>query len=361
MLVKGDAMQTEIETIRGETPGVAYELTVHQLKGSGQTAQRVYIQAALHADERPGVAAMHYLIPMLQQAEADGRLLGSVTLVPHANPIGAAQHLFGDHMGRFSGATRTNFNRDFPIPDDDGVRTLDTASSATYAERRLKSRLLELADGCAIVLDLHCDDEGVQYLYLPETLWPEMSDLAVCLDAEAALLWDQGSDRAFEEAVFEQMTARAKASGGDLAGHCVTTVELRGQLDVSAELGRKDAEGIFSFLQARGVVAGDDRPLPELRDGFVGKPIRHVEMIEAPVGGTILFHVRPGHRVEPGQLLAEIVVTPGQPDGTVPVHAPQAGFVLTRRARRFIRMGDNLLKIIGDALAVADRKGALED
>jgi hypothetical protein len=35
--------------------------------------------------------------------------------------------------------------------------------------------------------------------------------------------------------------------------------------------------------------------------------------------------------------------------------------VLTRRIRRFIRMGDNLLKIIGDQPAVASRKGALED
>jgi len=95
-------MKTEIETIRGETPGVAYELIVHHLTGTEATAPRVYIQAGLHADERPGVAAMHYLIPMLEQAEAEGRLKGSLTLVPHANPIGAAQHLYGEHMGRFS-------------------------------------------------------------------------------------------------------------------------------------------------------------------------------------------------------------------------------------------------------------------
>jgi predicted deacylase len=219
-------MKTEIEFIRGETPGVAYELIVHHMSGSDPVAPRVYIQSALHADERPGVAAMHYLIPMLEQAEADGRLLGSVTLVPHANPIGAAQHLFSSHMGRFSGGTRVNFNRRFPVPGKDGVRNLDGAASATFAERRLKSRLLELADGCSIVLDLHCDDEGVQYLYAPEMLWPEMSDLAACLEAEAALLWNKGSDRAFEEAVFEQMQAGAR--GGDLSGHCVTTVELRG-------------------------------------------------------------------------------------------------------------------------------------
>jgi predicted deacylase len=351
-------MKTEIEFIRGETPGVAYELIVHSLSGSDPVAPRVYIQSALHADERPGVAAMHYLIPMLEQAEADGRLLGSVTLVPHANPIGAAQHLFSSHMGRFSGGTRVNFNRSFPVPGKEGVRNLDGAASATFAERRLKSRLLELADGCSIVLDLHCDDEGVQYLYAPEMLWPEMSDLAACLEAEAALLWNKGSDRAFEEAVFEQMQAGAR--GGDLSGHCVTTVELRGQLDVDAQTGLKDAEGIYRFLQARGVVAGGDA-VPRLRSAFVGKPIRYVDMIHAPAGGTILFHVKPGDRVEAGELIAEIIVDPGRRDGSVAVRAPQGGIVLTRRARRFIRMGDNLFKIIGDEARVAGYEGALED
>ena len=351
-------MKTEIDSIAGETPGIAYELIIHRLNGSDDNAPRVYIQAGLHADERPGVAALHYLIPMLEQAEADGRLLGSLTLVPHANPIGAAQHLYGEHMGRFATGTRTNFNRDFPVPDENGGRILDSASAAVFAERRLKSRLLELADRCPIVLDLHCDDESVQYIYAPEQLWPEMSDLAACLDAEAALLWDSGSDRAFEEAVFEQMTAQAKDR--DLTGHCVTTVELRGQNDVNAALGKKDAEGIYRFLQGRGVVAADGKPAPILRDDFVGKPIRHINMMLAPTGGTVLFHVAPGDRVEAGQMLAEIIVNPGRTDGTVAILAPQSGYVLTRRIRRFIRMGDNLIKIIGDA-PVAPHKGALED
>jgi predicted deacylase len=352
-------MKTEIETIAGETPGISYKLIVHRFEGSDASAPRVYIQSGLHADERPGVAAMHFLIPMLEKAEAEGRLLGSLTLVPHANPIGAAQHLYGEHMGRFATGTRANFNRDFPVPDESGTRHLDQASAPVFAERRLKSRLLELAGGCPIVLDLHCDDESVQYIYAPEVLWPEMSDLAACLDAEAALLWDSGSDRAFEEAVFEEMLARAP--NGDLTGHCVTTVELRGQNDVDATLGRKDAEGLYRFLQGRGVVTAGATTAPALSAGFVGKPIRHVDMVLAPVGGTILFHVNPGDRVQADQLLAEIIVNPGCEGGSVEIRAAQAGYVLTRRIRRFIRMGDNLLKIIGDTAAVESRKGALED
>jgi predicted deacylase len=100
---------------------------------------------------------------------------------------------------------------------------------------------------------------------------------------------------------------------------------------------------------------------PALSAGFVGKPIRHVDMVLAPVGGTILFHVNPGDRVQADQLLAEIIVNPGCEGGSVEIRAAQAGYVLTRRIRRFIRMGDNLLKIIGDTAAVESRKGALED
>ncbi|MBU4531677.1 MAG: succinylglutamate desuccinylase/aspartoacylase family protein [Hoeflea sp.] len=352
-------MKTEIETLAGETPGIAYELVVHRLSGSDAAAPSVYIQAALHADERPGPAALHYLIPELVRAEAEGRLRGSLTLVPQANPVGAAQHMFSQHMGRFYGGNRINFNRDFPIPDAQGVRRLDGATSAVFTDRRLKSRLLELADNHRVVLDLHCDDEGVQYLYIPDRLWPEMADLAACLDAEAAVLWNAGSDCAFEEAAFAQMVANAK--GGDLTGHCCTTVELRGQLDVDPVLARKDAQGLYRFLVMRGVITDDAMTAAELRPDFVAEPIAHVEMIKAPVGGTILYHVSPGDQVEAGQLVAEVVTRPGEPGGAAQVHAPQKGFVLTRRSRRFIRMGDDLLKLVADRPSPSARIGALED
>ncbi|MDZ7601738.1 MAG: succinylglutamate desuccinylase/aspartoacylase family protein [Hoeflea sp.] len=352
-------MKTETETLAGETPGIAYELVVHRLEGSDASAPRVYIQAALHADERPGPAALHYLIPELVRAEAEGRLLGSLTLVPQANPIGAAQHLFSQHMGRFSTGNRINFNRDFPIPDETGLRRLDAPSAAIFADRRLKSRLLALADDHPIVLDLHCDDEGVQYLYIPDRLWPEMEDLAACLDAEAVVLWNAGSDCAFEEAAFAQMVAKAK--DGDLKGHCCTTVELRGQLDVDPATARKDADGLYRFLVMRGVITDESATPAQLRPDFVVEPIAHVEMIKAPVGGTILYHVVPGDRVAAGQLVAEVVARPGEPGGAAQVHAPQSGYVLTRRARRFIRMGDDLLKLVADEPSPSARIGALED
>jgi predicted deacylase len=186
-----------------------------------------------------------------------------------------------------------------------------------------------------------------------------MADLAACLDCEAALLWDSGSDRAFEEAVFEE--ARARAPEGDLAGHCVTTVELRGQNDVDAALAQRMPKGFTASCRA---VALSRLTRSPRRNSARGLSASRSEMSrwcwrlsEAPF--CSMSRLANGSRQ--GQVVAEIIVNPGREGGTLSVRAPQAGFVLTRRIRRFIRMGDNLLKIIGDRPAVASRKGALED
>src|SRR5215470_9576609 len=105
---------TEI-VIEGDTPGTTWRLPVFRFTGQGSDAPKVYIQAALHAGELPGTALLHFLLPQLSQADAAGAILGDITVVPHANPIGLAQWHFGSMEGRFDLASRTNFNRDFPL------------------------------------------------------------------------------------------------------------------------------------------------------------------------------------------------------------------------------------------------------
>ena len=108
-------MQKSIERIAGDTEGVSYEFPVFRFEGSDKAAPSAYLQAALHAGELPGVVAIDALMPMLAKAEAEGRIKGSITIVPSANPIGRAQYHFGEHQGRFHLGTRTNFNRGFPL------------------------------------------------------------------------------------------------------------------------------------------------------------------------------------------------------------------------------------------------------
>lgn len=350
-------MWTEVETIEGDTPGIDWRLTVHRFRGHDPDAPKAYLQAALHASELPGTAALHYLLPMLVAAEAEGRLAGSVTVVPHANPIGAGQHLNGAPQGRFDLFSRVNFNRAFPLIDTPDPALLAAAGSPLPADRRLKARLLALSLDHDIVLDLHCDDQSPSYLYIQAPLWPAMADLAAALGSEAVVVWDESSDGAFDEAALRPYAATLDADA--LARRAVSTVEFRGEAEVSPESARADARGLYAFLAGRGVLADDrlDPPAP-----FAGPavPIENVEMVKAPAGGAILYHVAPGDSVRSGDLLAEILVDPGMPGGAMEVTAPQDGMILSRRAHRITRRGEDLVKLLGVSRSATARIGALE-
>ena len=56
-------------SIRGDTPGTNWSFSVLRFTGTSRDAPAAYLQAALHGDELPGVAALHYLVPMLLAAE----------------------------------------------------------------------------------------------------------------------------------------------------------------------------------------------------------------------------------------------------------------------------------------------------
>lgn len=345
--------------IAGDTPGVEWRLPVFRFKGASAAAPRTYIQAALHANELPGTALLHFLLEKLRQADEDGAILGDITIVPQANPIGAAQAHFGELQGRFDLGSRTNFNRDFPLislGERDGL--LDEPDRYSAIDR-LKRHLLDMALGAELVLDLHCDDEGLQYAYIDEAFWPEAADLAAALDMEAVFLSD-GQSSAFEEAVAHAWKHESEGERRTaLPGRLSVTVELRGTRDVYPDIALKDAEGMFRFLAGRGVVASTGAGLPAFADKAV--PLDNIEMIRAPEAGAILFHRNIGDSVEAEELLATILVRPGVPGGTVEVRAPQDGLIVTRVSTRLARRRSDLMKIACAEPSRAARKpGTLE-
>jgi len=352
-------MQKSIEELRGDTEGVIYQIPVYRFSGSSGSAPTAYIQAALHAGELPGVVAIHALMPKLREAEAEGRILGNITVVPAANPVGRAQYLFGELEGRFHLGTRTNFNRDFPLLDRPQKSALPPATAAATVDVRLKRLLVELSVGHDIVLDLHCDDEGVPYLYVPAELWPAMQDCAAAMGVDAVVLWEGSSGAAFEEAAIHPWL-QLPANDARLDRRVITTVELRGQRDVNTAFATSDAEGIYRLLATRGVIADEAAAKPRMFSG-IAAPIANVEMISMPRAGAILFHVEPGQKVEQGDSLATIVHSPGEPDGSIEVHAPQAGYILTRTMHRSGRTGDDIIKLVGGARSARPKDGALED
>ena len=350
-------MRKTIELITGDTSGISYAFPVYHFDGHAD-APSAYLQAALHGSELPGVVAIDALMPMLRRADTEGRIRGRITVVPSANPIGRSQYQAGELMGRFHFATQTNFNREFPLlasPDEDPEAGLHRST----ADQRLKARLVKLSMGHDIVLDLHCDDESLPYLYVPSVLWPSMEDCAGAMDMDAVILWDGDCGAAFDQASIDPyISGPADLSRFDR--RVVSTVEYRGIADVDAGLAKDDAEGLYRLLVLRGVVKDATLPSPRPFRG-IAAPVEHIEMVRAPRAGALLYHVKPGDRVEEGARLVTIVHSPGEPDGRLDVLAPQAGLVLTRRARRAAYSGDDLVKLIGSRPSETHRPGALED
>jgi predicted deacylase len=350
-------MQKSIERVAGDSEGVSYEFPVFRFAGTDKSAPSAYLQAALHAGELPGVVAIDALMPMLNKAEAEGRIKGSLTIVPWANPIGRAQYHFGEHQGRFHLGTRTNFNRGFPLLPAPDIALLPDTTLAT-ADQQLKSRLVELSLGHDIVLDLHCDDEGLAYLYIHTSLWPAMADCAAAMGVDGVLLWGEDADGTFEgAAIMPYQNAPADVAKFDR--RVAITVEYRGMLDVDSALAASDAEGLYRLLVARGVITDTTQPAPGPYTG-VAAPLENIEMMPAPRAGAVLYDVKPGDRVAKGARLATIVHTPGEAGGRTEVFAPQDGIILTRRSRRIIRAGEDLLKLVGDRKSADARSGTLE-
>jgi predicted deacylase len=171
-----------------------------------------------------------------------------------------------------------------------------------------------------------------------------------------------GKSSAFEDAVTHAWEHGSLAGRGAWhEGRISLTMEFRGLADVDPLLGRMDAEGLYAFLQRRGVLAG----APIRKEEFSGAvaALDYVQMVDAPVTGMVLFEREFGEVVSAGDHLATIVTTPGDPSGDVVVNAPVDGTVVTRTTRRFVRRSDNLMKIASNELSKAKRKkgGALED
>jgi hypothetical protein len=352
--------KTEI-VIAGDTLGVEWRVPVLRFTGKDPSAPKTYMQAALHAGELPGVAALHYFIPMLEAAEKNGEILGDITIVPKANPIGAGQYLYGELQGRFEQGSRVNFNRDFPlVPREQGPALVDNPRSRLATEQ-LKRYLLSMAVEADLVLDLHCDDESVIYAYLHQAYWPAATDLAESFGLAAVLLSD-GDSSAFEDAVnyaWEHGALGGRSNWHD--GRVSLTMEFRGQRDVYPDVGKADAEGIMSFLKRRGVVSG----APSRNEPFHGAVagLDYVQMVNTPVGGMLLFEKDIGDKVKTGDRLATVVPVPGDPAQDVVITAPCDGDIVTRVMHRVVRATDNLMKIASGELSHAARKpgGGLED
>jgi predicted deacylase len=337
--------------------------------GRSGTGQKAYIQASLHADELPGMLVAHHLRGLLEAADGQGGLLGDVVLVPLANPIGLNQTSMHAQLGRFELASMENFNRNYPDffalvknkvapllgPDADANKltirramkeALEAEQPATELHS-LRNTLMRLSHDADVVLDLHCDFEAAMHMYVEQPMLDQMMPLAAYLGARA-VLWAKGSGGSisFDEALSGPWW-RLKAHFGDRApiplACASTTVELRGQLDVSAELAAQDAQAIFSYLQCRGIVAG---PVPSMPEALCeATPLTGTESLHAPHSGVIDFAVVPGDLVRAGQTVATVIDPLA--NRSTPVLASTDGVVYARHNLRWATAHLELCRIAG--------------
>ena len=344
--------------------------------GEAGRGEKAYLQASLHADELPGMLVMHYLIGLLDAAEADGRVHGEIVLVPVANPIGLSQGLLHGRIGRFDAATGENFNRGYPdylaavtsdveaqLGPDAGanratvraaMRAHNDAIVAATELAALRRTLSSLAVDADIVLDLHCDLDAVLHLYCESPYWSQCEPLARLLGAEVSLLAKNSGGASFDEHLSgvwwqldERLERRLGAGRPAIPMACMAvTVELRGQADVTHALAARDARALFDFLVHRGLIAASSDgppPLPPLR--HPPSPLAASEDIVAPHAGVVVFAREPGDAIEAGDVVAEIVDPLA---GLVtPLRAAYPGRLYARSVRRYASPGDAVARIAG--------------
>lgn len=340
--------------------------------GKPGSGRKIVIQASLHAEELPGMLVAHHLRALFEALEAVGQIQGEVVLVPVANPIGLAQRLDHKPMGRFELDSSENFNRHYPDLaaavepvvtkqlGDDALANVGLVRRAmrdylqkwtpTTELQSLRRTLLLLAHDADFMLDLHCDCEGVLHFYTEEACWPQMQELAHFLGARAILLAKSSGNRPIDECLsgaWWQLVERLQAKGCNAPlpqGCCSTTIELRGELDVSHAWAAADAQAIVGWLQFIGVLACLQPPqVPAAL--CQATPLAGSETLYAASPGIVVYAVEVGHILQVGDLVAEIIDPIANTSQRV--SAGVTGVFYARIRDRYITAGGELGKIAG--------------
>lgn len=367
---------TERQVLLPSATGTQRLLTLHRY-GAPEARPKAYLQAALHADETPGLLVLHHLVRLLDAAAARDEITGQIVILPYANPIGLDQNVNGYHLGRQHLGGGGNFNRNWldlsePVaeavagqlgPDPEkNVEAIRAALRAAVSGRHEalppdqlgaelidhRLRLAQEAVDADLVLDLHCDLEALMHIFLIPAHWPEAQDLVAELGCRAALLAADSGGGSFDEAFSTPwIKLAARFPENPIPPACLSaTVELRGRGDVSDSLAGTDAAALFRILQRRGFVAGDPGNLPERL--CEATPLEAVDVLRAPAAGVLAYKVALGERVKEGDVVAEVIDPAADPESArTEVTARTDGLVLSRHVQFYVTPGTSIAKIVG--------------
>lgn len=373
-----------VKSLVGDSPGKTTELTYFRI-GPDSSEKKVYLQAALHADEQPGILVLHHLIELLKNADEAGELNAQFVLFPMVNPLGMGDIEFGQHQGRYDRDTGINHNRQWPdlfellgeeiierISDDPQANIrLVRESIAGWLKRypRVKARdqwrhlLMSEAFDADYVFDLHCDDESLLYIYTVPQQKQAMQSLADYTGAAATLLAEDGGGFSFDEIWPRIWIKLTEACPGRDLPHPLRscTLEYRGRNEVFEPLNTRDAENLYAYFQAEGLIAGDKivEPVASPR----ATDLRATEIIRAEQAGLLVYCVELGEQVEKGQKIADLIDLDGERAfvNRTPVFAGTGGIILSRNSAKYVWRGAGITKIVGTEILEKRDGYLLED
>jgi len=364
------------------TPGTRRIIAFHRF-GKAGARPKAYLQAAIHANELPGAMALHHLMPMLAAADRARRIRGEIVVVPTVNPIGLAQLVGNNHLGRYELLGRENFNRNWhdlaPAVAERVAKALGRDATANVAAIRraalaalaalrpqnelqaLRTEVMKLAVDADIVLDLHCDLQAALHLFISRRDWPGAAQALAADIGSAATLYNDPYPEALtfsgvHSALWARLAERFPAASIPQA--CLSaTIEYRGQHDVNHRLGASDAKNLFRFLLRRGIIAGRAGPLPRLKARAT--PIAGMDVGYVPQPGILVYHRTEGARVRKGEAVCEVIdpADPRGPAARTQMLARTSGILFSRRLDGRLAWPGMVAYRIAGAKELAHRKG----
>ncbi len=372
------------KVLSGDSPGKTTELNYFRI-GPQHAEKKVYLQAALHADEQPGIMVLHHLLEMLRKADQEEELKAEFVLFPMVNPLGMSDIEFGQHQGRYDRDSGVNHNRQWPdvyaavgeqlgdklgqdeteniklVRETVGIWLKDLPS--VKARDQWRQLVISESYDADYVFDLHCDDESLLYIYAVPQVAKSMQQLANYSGAMATLLAEDGGGNSFDE-VWPGLWINLAQHYQDRAIPMpvkACTLEYRGKIDTFDSLNQQDADNLFGYFQAEGLIGGSARGKPI--EAPAATDLRALEIVRAEHAGLVAYHVELGEQVKTGQKIAELIHLDGEQamEGRTPVFAGTAGIILSRNTHKYVWRDAVITKIVGVEILKSSGEFLLED
>ena len=355
-------------TLPSPGPGTQRSLSVITY-GNSEAKPKFYIQTALHADEIPGMVMLHHLRKRLDLAAREGRITGEIVLVPVANPIGMSQRIQGNISGRLDFDNGKNYNRCYPdlfpgvsqringhltADADDNVRIIRQAISAeietlpdlTEGDAYRKA-LLSLCSDSDYCIDVHCDNEAILYLYTNGSHPQQEKELSAYMGCKLHLV-DSTTSQCFDGSVsLLWLRLKEEFTEFPIPPSCLgSTLEMRGQKDVTDAFGSSDATNFYQFLVSQGAIEDTQKPVPESL--CEPTPLEAQIYLKSPHTGIVLYHKECGDQVKKGEVVAEILDPLKNPDDArTEITSSIDGIIMSRSDQRLLGPGQNIMAVVG--------------